>query len=168
MLEVKTFRRRSFLLKRGDVCRHDYYISAGLVKVCYLDQNGEECIIKFAPEDYWVVDLDSFMHGKPAYYYIQAVEDTEVYQISKTNYDLLLSGVPPFYKFSSDRWQAGFIALQQRLMQNLSHTAEERYQHFRQKYPGLELRIPQKLIASYLGITPVFLSMLRRKWATVS
>jgi CRP-like cAMP-binding protein len=168
LLEVRTIPRRKYLLRRGDICRYDFYIANGLVKVCYLDDRGEECIIKFAPEDWWVVDLDSFLNVKPAFYYMQAIEDTEVFQISKFNYDLLLKNIPQFYKFSTDRWQTGFIALQQRLMQNLSLTAEVKYQHFREKYPGLDQRVPQKLIASYLGITPVFLSMLRRKWATVS
>jgi CRP-like cAMP-binding protein len=137
------------------------------VKVGYYDEKGEECIIKLAPEDWWVVDLDSFLKVKPAFYFMQAIEDTEVFQISKAKYDHLLTTIPQFYKFSGERWQAGFIALQQRLMQNLTLTAEEKYQHFREKYPGLEQRVPQKLIASYLGITPVFLSVLRKKWAGI-
>lgn len=168
MLEVRTIRKREYLLRKGNICRHDFYIAKGLVKVGYYDEQGEECIIKFAPEDWWVVDLDSFLKVKPAFYFMQAIEDTEVFQLSKTNYDHLLATVPQFYKFSSERWQAGFIALQQRLMQNLTLTAEEKYQHFRDKYPGLEQRVSQKQIASYLGITPVFLSVLRKKWAAIS
>ena len=168
LIEVRTIPRKGYLLRKGDICRHDYYIASGLVKVCYIDDKGEECIIKFAHEDWWVVDLDSFLHAKPSFYYMQAIEDTEVFQISKANWELLLAGIPELYKFSCQRWQAGFIALQQRVMQNLSFSAEVRYQHFREKYPGLEQRVSQKLIAAYLGITPVFLSMLRKRWAEIS
>jgi CRP-like cAMP-binding protein len=166
LLELKTVAKKQFLLRPGEICRFDNFILKGCVKVCYHDEKGTECIIKFAPENWWVVDLDSFLNSKPAFYYIQAIEETEVYQLSRSNYDLLYKSIPQFQKFSNERWQNGFIALQQRIMQNLSLTAEERYQHFIHKYPGLEQRIPQKLIASYLGITPEFLSMLRKKWAT--
>ena len=166
LLELKTLTKKQFLLRLGEICRFDNFIVKGCVKVCYIDEKGTECIIKFAPENWWVVDLDSFLNSKPAFYYIQAIEETEVYQLSRSNHDLLYKSIPQFQKFSNERWQNGFIALQQRIMQNLSLTAEERYQHFIRKYPGLEQRIPQKLIASYLGITPEFLSMLRKKWAT--
>jgi len=165
-LEAKTVLKKQYLLRTGDVCRYDYFVNKGCLKVCYTDNKGVECVIKFAVENWWVVDLDSFLHRKPSFYYIQAVEDTELLQISKPNYDLLLREIPGLQKFSSERWQQGFIALQQRIIQNLSLTAEERYAHFKEKYPGLELRISQKLVAAYLGITAEFLSILRKKWAT--
>lgn len=168
VLECRTIPKGGYLLEKGNICRHDYYISRGLVKVCYLDDTGTENIIKFAPEDWWVVDLDSFLNMKPAFYYIQTIEETEVFQISRAGHDRLHSSIPQFHIFSGIRWQNGFIALQQRVMQGLSLSAEERYQQFLEKYPGLDQRLSQKLIASYLGITPVFLSMLRRKWANLS
>jgi len=166
LLEARTVPKKQYLLRTGEVCRYDYFITSGCVKVCYTDEKGVECIIKFASENWWVIDLDSFLNIKPSFYYIQAVEDTGLYQLSRSNYELLYERIPRFQKFSSERWQQGFISLQQRIMQNLSMTAEERYDQFISKYPGLEQRIPQKLIASYLGITPEFLSMLRKKWAT--
>lgn len=166
LLEARELARKQFLLRQGEICRYDYFITRGCVKVCYTGEKGTECIIKFAPENWWVTDLDSFLNKKPSFYYIQAIEDTEVFQLNRSNYDRLYQEIPKFQKFSSERWQHGFIALQQRVMQNLSMTAEERFRHFMQKYPGLDQRIPQKLIASYLGITPEFLSMLRKKWAT--
>lgn len=166
VLEKRSVPKKEYLLQQGHICRYDSFITKGCVKVCYTDEKGTECIIKFAPEDCWVIDLDSFLNHKPSFYYIQAIEDTELFQISLSNYQLLHKTIPAFQKFSSERWQNGFIALQQRIMQNLSMSAEGRYQHFKNKYPGLEQRIPQKLIASYLGITPEFLSMLRKKWAS--
>jgi len=166
LLDSKTIAKREYLLNRGAICRYDSFITKGCVKVCYTDEKGNECILKFGPEDWWVIDIDSFLNIKPSFYYIQAVEDTEVLRLSRSNYDLLYKAIPKFQKFSNERWQTGFIALQQRIMQNLSLTAEERYYQFKNKYPGLEQRISQKLIASYLGITPEFLSKLRKKWAT--
>lgn len=166
LLEPYSLSKKEFLIRNGDICRYDYFVNRGCLKVCYTDNKGVECVIKFAIEKWWVVDLNSFLHQSPSYYYIQAVEDTELFRLSKSNYDLLHREVPAMQKFSSERWQNGFIALQQRIIQNLSLTAEERYSHFKQKYPNLEQRISQKLIAAYLGITPEFLSMLRKKWAT--
>jgi len=166
LLKTRSIRKKEFLLQSGEICRYDYFISKGCVKVCYTDEKGTECIIKFAPEDSWVIDLDSFLHRKPSFYYIQVIEDTEVLGLSRADYELLYKTIPQFQKFSNERWQTGFIALQQRVMQSLSMTAEERYQHFKVKYPGLEQRIPQKLTAAYLGITPEFLSKLRKKWAS--
>ncbi|NUM79810.1 Crp/Fnr family transcriptional regulator, partial [bacterium] len=156
-------RKKDFLLMNGDICRYDYFVTSGCLKVCYTDENGSEFIVKFALENWWVVDLDSFLNGTPSLFYIQAIEDSEVLQISKKNYDALHQKIPAFQKFSNERWQNGFIALQHRIMHDQSLTAEERYERFKEKYPTLEQRIPQKLIAAYLGITPEFLSMLRKK-----
>jgi CRP-like cAMP-binding protein len=163
-LKPKHIAKKEYLVRTGDVCLYDYYVNKGCLKVCYTDEKGAECIIKFAIEDWWVVDLESFLHHKPAFYYIQAVEDTEVLQLSKPGYDLLHKEIPAMQQFSNHRWQTGFIALQRRIIQNLSMPAEERFDHFKQKYPTLEQRIPQKLIAAYLGVTPEFLSVLRKKW----
>jgi CRP-like cAMP-binding protein len=165
LLHTTTLTRKQFLLHPKEICRFDYFINRGCVKVCYIDEKGAECIVKFAPENWWVTDLDSFLHNEPSFFYIQAIEPTEVLQLSRSGYELLYREIPQFQQFSNKRWQQGFIALQQRIMQNLSMTAEERYHQFTHKYPGLEQRISQKLVAAYLGITPEFLSTLRKKWA---
>jgi len=166
LLEPGQLLRKDWLVRTGDICRYDYFVNKGCLKVCYTNEKGTESVIKFATENWWVVDLDSFLNHTPSFYYIQAVEDTDYFQLSKSNYDLVHRKIPAFQKFSNERWQNGFIALQQRIIQSLSLTAEERYSHFLNKYPGLDQRISQRLIAAYLGITPEFLSMLRKKWAT--
>lgn len=166
LLRQKSIRKKDYLLRIGEICRHDSFIVKGCFKVCYNDEKGVERIIKFTPENWWVVDLDSFLHSKPGFYYIQALEDSEVLQLHKSDYDHLHVKIPAFQQYSNERWQQGFIALQQRVLQSQSMTADERFEQFCQKYPGLEQRIPQKLIAAYLGITPEFLSMLRKKRAT--
>ena len=168
LLEFKRIRKKEYLLRTGETCRYDFFVNAGCLKVCYIDEKGNENIIKFAIENQWVVDLESFLYEKPSFFYLQAIEETEVFCITKKNYELLHKKIPAFEKFSNERWQNGFIALQQRIMQNLSLTAEERFHHFKIKYPNLDQRIPQKLIASYLGITPEFLSMLRKQWVKKS
>jgi len=167
VLRHKIVRKKEFLLTAGGICSSDFFVNKGCLKICYANEKGLECIIEFALENCWVVDLDSFLNCKSSIYYIQAIEDTELVGISKSDYELLHKEIPTFYKFTSQRWQQGSIDLHQRTMLNLSQTAEERYNHFREKYPYLENRIPQKLIAAYLGITPEFFSMLKKRWIPV-
>jgi CRP-like cAMP-binding protein len=119
----------------------------------------------FGIEDWWVGDLYSFLTQTPASYFIDAIEDTEILQITKANLDKLYEQVPKFERFFRIMLQNAFIAQQQRINQNLAFTAEQRYADFLQRYPQLEQRLSQKQISSFLGITPVFLSMLRRKLA---
>jgi len=164
LLETRSIRKKEYLLRAGEVCRYDYFITKGCVKVCFTDEKENERIMKFATENSWVIDLESFLNNKPSSFYIQAIEDTEYFRLSQSSYRLLYKVVPQFEKFSIEHWRNGFIALHQRIMQNLSMSAEERYQLFKNKYPGLEQRIPQKLVASYLGVTPEFIGKLRRKY----
>ncbi len=166
IIEPKEFKKKEFVLRSGDICRYQTYIKKGCVKIAYVVGNGTENIVKFAIEDWWVYDLQSFMTQTPALYSIQVLEEVETFQLSKINYDLLHERIPKFEKFSRIMFQNSYIQLQNRLTQNLSATAEEKYTHFQEKYPRLELRIPQKEIAAYLGITPEFLSMLRKKRTT--
>jgi CRP-like cAMP-binding protein len=132
--------------------------------VFYADSEGVEHVAKFSPENWWSVDLESFALQTAAFYNIQAIENTDLFQISKANYEQLFDRIPKFERFSRMMFQNSYIMLQHRMTQNLFSSAEEKYQHFIAKYPMLEGRIPQKDLASYLGITPEFLSMLRRKW----
>jgi CRP-like cAMP-binding protein len=120
----------------------------------------------FGVEDWWVGDLYSFLTQTPSTYFIQALETTEVLQINKAQLDELYERVPKFERFFRILLQNAFIAQQNRINQNLSFTAEQRYLDFITKYPHLEQRIPQKHVAAYLGMTPVFLSMLRKKIAS--
>ncbi|GHN02722.1 cyclic nucleotide-binding protein [Cytophagales bacterium WSM2-2] len=151
------------MLRAGELCRYETFVTEGCLKVFYTDMDGAEHNVKFAPENWWSLDLESFAMQTDAFYSIQALEDTTCLQISKFNHDLLYEKIPKLEKFARLRYQHSYILLQHRMTQSLFSTAEERYDAFTQKYPGLELRIPQKDIASYLGITPEFLSMLRKK-----
>lgn len=163
ILEPRSFEKKEMVLSSGEICRYQTFVIQGCLKIFYTDNSGLDHTVKFAIEDWWAFDLQSFVTREPAFYSIQALEDTDVFQISKSNHDLLYERIPRFEKFGRLMFQNSYILLQNRMTQNLYETAEEKYYHFTEKYPGLELRIPQKEIASYLGITPEFLSMLRKK-----
>ncbi|MBO9611210.1 MAG: Crp/Fnr family transcriptional regulator [Dyadobacter sp.] len=163
LLQTQKLRRKEYLLQAGEVCRYQSFVVSGCLKVSYLDPAGSEHVVKFAPENWWAFDLESFAVQSGAFYAIQAIEDTEVQKISRANMDLLLDRVPKFEKFNRLMYQTAYIALQRRLTQNLASKADERYQQFQLKYPGLQNRIAQKDIASYLGVTPEFLSSMRRR-----
>lgn len=163
LLEYRSIKKKSYLLRQGEICRTENFIVKGCLRMYTVDENGFEHIVQFGIEDWWVGDLYSFLTKIPAHYFIDALEDTEVLQITKSNLDLLYERVPKFERFFRIIIQNAFISQQTRINQNLSYTAEQRYNDFIKRYPTFEQRIPQKQIASYLGITPVFLSMLRRK-----
>lgn len=163
LLQTKKLKRKAFLLKQGDICRTENFIIKGCLRTYTIDENGFEHIVMFGIEDWWVGDLFSFITQNPTTYFIDALEDTEILQISKANLDRLFERVPKFERFFRLILQNAFIAQQNRINQNLSYTAEQRYLDFINKYPQMEQRLSQKQVSSYLGITPVFLSMLRRK-----
>ncbi len=165
LLQTKNIKRKEFLLQANEIGKTENFITRGCLRTYTIDNNGTEHILMFGVENWWVGDLCSFLTQLPATLFIDALEDTEVLQITKENLEKLYENVPKFERFFRIIIQNAFIAQQQRINQNLSFTAEERYQFFIQKYPLLEQRISQKQIAAYLGITPVFLSMLRKKRA---
>lgn len=158
------FYSRTQILNPGDQCHFQYFVVNGCLRVFYLDEHGEEHNVKFAIENWWAFDIASFFESIPAYYGISALEDTAALQLNQEDYHTLLDKVPAFERFYKLMLQQSFIALQHRITQFLAIPAEERYVQFQLKYPGLESRISQRHIASYLGITPVFLSMLRKRF----
>lgn len=163
VLRPRSYSRKAVLLSPGEVCGSMAFVVEGLVKVFNVDSDGVEHIVKFAPADWWAFDIESFATGSPCSYGIETVEDTRTLSIGKVDMEMLYERVPKFERFSRILFQNSYIALQRRVEQSLSMEASERYAAFRKKYPGLELRIPQKLVASYLGVTPEFLSTMRRR-----
>jgi len=165
LLQQRTFKKKDYLLKQGEICKTENFIVKGCLRAYSVDKNGFEHIVMFGIEDWWIGDLYSFLTVTPAQFYIDALEETKVLQISKQNLDILYDRVPKFERFFRLIIQNAFIAQQNRINQNLAYTAEQRYLEFIKKYPLFEKRIPQKQVAAYLGMTPVFLSVLRRKAA---
>ena len=163
LLSTKKYKRKDMILRNGEVSNYELFIVNGCVKNYTIDNNGFEHISMFAIEDWWTGDIASFTSATPSIFNIEALEDTEVLQISKANLDLLLDKVPKFEKFFRILYERSLIAYIERNNQNISFTAEQRYLTFIKKYPKFELRVSQKNIAAYLGITPEFLSLLRKK-----
>lgn len=163
LLKSKTIKKKSVLLFAGDVCAAISFITKGCLRTYYTDADGKEHILSFAPEDWWAADTLSFYAQTPAFYTIDALEDTEVLQLGYKDLENLYERVPKFERFFRVLTQNGFVLYQRRIISNLSESAEKRYARFRKTYPSLHRRIAQKHIASFLGITPEFLSQLRRK-----
>lgn len=161
--EEKTFAKREHILQFKYKAREVYFILSGCVRTYIFDLNGVEHNITFSMENWWFGDLQSFINKSPASFNIQALEETTVLSISRKSWDILLNEVPEFVVYTRVLFRNTMFSHENRILQNLSYTAEERYRYFLEEYPNLSLRISQKQMASYLGITPEFLSMLRRK-----
>lgn len=163
LLNLKSLETGAFLLREGSVCKHETFITRGCLKAYYVDENGVEHIVDFLIEEWWADDLYSFFTGTSSASNIQAIENTDVIQISKNNLEILYQKIPKFERFFRILFQNAYIAQKQQINLMLSASAEERYMLFIKNKPYAEKRFSQKDIASYLGITPQFLSILRKK-----
>ena len=163
LLKFRQIKKNTVLLHSGEVCKKVYFVNKGCLRLYYTDSSGKDHIISFMPENWWAVDIASFYSQKPAAYSIEALEDCEILELSYADQQKLYEQVPKFERFFRILTQNGFILYQRRIIQNLSQTAEKRYEQFRRRYPKLEHRIAQKHIAAYIGVTPVFVSVLRKR-----
>lgn len=163
LLGYRRIRRRQYLLQEGDICRHENYVLSGCLRAYYIDRDGFEHITQFAVEDWWISDLGSLLSQAPATLTIDALEDSELLQFDRPSLEELYRKIPKFERFFRILLQNAFVAQQRRILDTISRTAEERYREFASRYPTFLRRIPQKHIAAYLGITPEFLSRIRRK-----
>jgi len=161
----KKIRKKQFLLQEGEVCTHLAFVLKGCLRSYTVDRGGEEHIVQFATEDWWISDLQSFLSGNPSAYTIDALEDSEVLLLEKKAREPLLSEVPKFERFFRLLLEANYVASHRRIEETLSISAEERYLAFTKTYPALVQRIPQNQIASYLGVTPQSLSRIRNELA---
>lgn len=162
-LAERKIRRNQFILQDGDVCRHFTFVVSGCFKMFAVDKNGKEHNLQFAAENDWITDLSSFYSEKASTVFIEAIERSEILQIK---HDDLLYLYVNYHKFDHNFRviiEQKYVELQNRVLQNISSTAEERYTTFLQRYPNLSNRLPNTQIASYLGITPEFLSKIRRE-----
>lgn len=158
---LKKIRKKQFLLKEGDVNRFHTFILNGCMRIYTLNNHGAEHIIKFAVEDWWVSDRESLLHGTPATMNIDAIEDTDVLQWSNDNMELLFSQIPEFDRLFKKLLSKALNASTERINILISCSAEERLEAFIKKYPDVLNRVPQHMIASFLGITRETLSRVR-------
>jgi CRP-like cAMP-binding protein len=163
ILKVKSLANGEFLLHEGDVCRYESFVTKGCLKNYYQDENGFEHIIDFLIEEWWADDLYSLLTQTASRSNIKAIEDTDVLQISKTDLEVLYQKIPKFERFFRILFQNAYITQREQINLALSASAKERYLLFLKKKPYAEKRFSQKDIASYLGVTPQFLSTMKKK-----
>lgn len=163
LFHSKLLTKKSFLLREGEVCKFEGFVVTGLFRVYHIDPNGFEQVLYFAPENWWITDIDSFTNEKPSQLFIEALEDSEVLLISKKDKEFAYQHLPKIEKLFRVMTQKTHVALQRRMIDNLSKTAEQRYIELSEKYPRLLQRLSNIQIAAYLGITNVFLSNIRKK-----
>ena len=154
---------RQYLLQQGETCKYEYYVCEGFLRSFVVDETGQEHTLHFAMEDWWITDLDSLLNQRPSPRNIIAVEQTTVLQLDLEARDRLIQKSPVFDSFWRILNEQACIAADKRILDNISLTGAQRYEALLKKYPGIEQRLSQKHIASYLGITPVFLSQIRKE-----
>jgi CRP-like cAMP-binding protein len=160
---IKKVRKKQYLLQEGDIWRYNAFVLSGFLRTYSVDEKGQEHYIQFSIEDWWAGDRESYVYETPAKLNIDAFEDSEVLLIGKEDFETLLNKIPTFNSFMRILMERSLIALRNRVQSNISYTAEEKYTDFLKTYPGLSNRIPQHMIASYLGITPETLSRVRNQ-----
>jgi CRP-like cAMP-binding protein len=157
----RKYRKHQYILQEGEVATHDNFIIKGLARTYRVDDKGQEHILRFAPEDWWTGDLASFLSEKPTIYNVDCLEDTEVLRISAGDLELMCEKVPKMNKYFRILYQKSIISFNLRLSSTLSNSAGERYDEFVKRFPQIEQRVPNHMIAAYLGITPQSLSRIR-------
>ena len=159
----RLYRKRQFVLQEGNICNQLNFVVRGCLRMYKIDEQGATHILQFAPENYWINDIGSFHSQKPSELNIDALDDTMVLQVNRNDLVTIYLQASKFDRIFRVLIENSFVNLQKRLLQNISSTAEERYRSFLDTYPHLVNRLSQTQIASFLGITPEFLSRLRNK-----
>jgi CRP-like cAMP-binding protein len=160
LLQFKKLRRKTYLRQDGDITRAAAFVTSGLLRMYSIDKNGFEHILQFAPPGWWIGDMKSYVTQEPGSLYIDALEDSEVLLLEKKHLDELYEKIPSFERFFRILAENALATYQQRLIDNLSLPAIDRYKNFCRLYPSLIECLPQKQVAAYIGVTPEFLSKM--------
>lgn len=163
--EFKTIAKGALLLNQGDIAKYGYLVRSGCLKSYTVDRAGKEHILQFAPEGWMISDLESFTNEVPSAVWIEAVEDSTVSLLSKSDFKDIGSFEKDAIVEMANKFRNNLIASNKRIIGLLSSTSEQRYIEFTETYPTLVQRLPLKLIAAYIGVTPEYLSEIRRKIA---
>lgn len=165
-LVLKKLPRRHFLLKPGDICYFESFVVSGCIRKYFIDSHGVEVTIAITIEDNWITDYESYDGQVPSKVYIETLEPTSVLELTMTEKDKFLAKNPKFEKVFRLMLQSYIAKFQDRLIATISKSATEKYLDFMERYPTLINRVPQHYIASFLGISPEFLSKVRKKLAS--
>jgi len=168
VMKPKKLKKKQFFMTEGDFCQNTAFVLSGCLRSYFIDANGFEHNLQFAIEDWWMADMMSFTTQKPGRLNIEALEDSEMLTLSRHDQLSLFERCPKFEKYFRIITENGIISTQNRLLDNLSLPAMERYQNFSKKYPMLLQRLPQIQIAAFLGMTPEFLSKIRHQMSKQS
>ena len=161
--ETKQFKAKSILLSAGEIATCTYFVNSGILRSFNINDNIIEHVLHFACEGWWIGDMYSYISGKPGNLFIEVLEDAEIVSITKENHQELYKAIPKLERFFRILAENSLVTHQERLMDNLSLTAEERFEKFCKKYPTLIHKLPQKHIASYIGVTPEFFSKMKSR-----
>src|SRR4030095_6386734 len=151
-----------FILREGEIAKYGVFVATGCLRSYSIDQKGKEHILQFAAEDWWISNMESMMSQQPSTYFIDAIEDSEVLLTDRPSFQKMMEQVPSFANSFRVGIQKRNDSKDKRIIAALSSNAEERYHQFLENYPRLAQRIPQHMLASYLGITPETLSRIRK------
>ena len=160
---LRNIKRKQMILQEGFVCKHYFFVITGCFKMYAVDEKGNEHNLQFAAENDWIADIGSFHSEKPSKLFIEAIEQSVILQIEQQDLYFLYTNIPKLNIIFKVIIEHKFIELQNRVLQNISSTGQQRYLNFMEQYPNLASRLPNTQIASYLGITPEFLSKIRKE-----
>jgi len=159
---LKKIRKRQYILQENDICKYVAFVNKGMLRSYTTDENGNDYIIQFAPEGWFISDLYSLVTGEPSTQNIDAIEDSELILISVAGYDHLQNVIPEFLKFNYLQMRSAYIALQKRLADMFLLSSEQKYLKLINTYPDIVQRVPQHMIASYMGLTPETISRVKK------
>jgi CRP/FNR family transcriptional regulator, anaerobic regulatory protein len=162
-IETKHYKAKTIILNAGEICKHSYFVNSGILRSFTINDNIVEHVLSFACEGWWIGDMYSLLSQKPGNLFIEVLEDAEVVLLSKENQEELYHQIPKLERFFRIIVENSLVSYQERLMDNLSLTAEERFDKFCKKYPTLIQKVPQKQIASFIGVTPEFFSKMKAR-----
>jgi len=161
-LQIK---KKALLLKEGQVCKANYFVEKGCLRLFFVDEKGAEQTSQFAIENWWITDYASFCNRAPSQFYIQAVEHSSIIAIERTVQEALFAQLPQLERYFRQVLENAYAASQQRIRYMFSLSKENMYKHFSASFPGFVQRVPQYMLASYLGLTPEYVSEIRKKKA---
>ena len=161
--EIQLHKAKTILVSPGEICKYSYFVNSCILRSFNINDNIVEHVLNFACEGWWIGDMYSLISQKPGNLFIEVLEDAELVLLSKENQEQLYTEIPKLERFFRILTQNALVANQERIMDNLSLSAEERFDKFCKRYTGLTHKIPQKQIASYIGVTPEFFSKMKSR-----